>query len=411
MHICGEVHQAMTSMTDQKHATSEQHQELGISRVKRDFDDLQKVNEWFDDRNPFITDGDEIRSLSCGLTGDEAVNCDDTELVGRMIHESLNEVFFAKSTIKHSSQVKSLASMKNVVKISKQSVNIDPVKLFSRLVVLAERNDDIKTFFNYELTPVPTSLFVDNFMRKTNKALLIQYLFGKDFQFTQSTVSSEIKVIDGGSLLRKIYWKEGLCFKDIVDSCSTYLTSQHGQAVIVFDGYNNIPTPKDHEHERRVVSMCPNFSVESNMKVTVSQQVFMGNSSNKGKLINLMTPKLKKDNHVVKQAAADADTLIASTALENAANGRPVSVYANDTDILLMLVFHWKEEMADISVHSSVTTGGKKQSKVFNVKDASGMLDIDTKNLLLFMHAFGGCDTTSAIFDKGKSTVKNLLEK
>ena len=27
------------------------------------------------------------------------------------------------------------------------------------------------------------------------------------------------------------------------------------------------------------------------------------------------------------------------------------------------------------------------------------------------MHAFGGCDTTSAIFDKGKSTVKNLLEK
>ena len=27
------------------------------------------------------------------------------------------------------------------------------------------------------------------------------------------------------------------------------------------------------------------------------------------------------------------------------------------------------------------------------------------------MHAFGGCDTTSAIFDKGKSAVKKLLDK
>ena len=124
-----------------------------------------------------------------------------------------------------------------------------------------------------------------------------------------------------------------------------------------------------------------------------------------------MAPKLKLDKHLVKQAVADADTLIALTALENASLGRSVTVFANDTDIILMLVFHWKQDMAEISVHSSVGSQGKKKLKVFNVKEASEMLDMDIKHLLLFVHAFGGCDTTSAIFDKGKSAVKKLLDK
>ena len=33
------------------------------------------------------------------------------------------------------------------------------------------------------------------------------------------------------------------------------------------------------------------------------------------------------------------------------------------------------------------------------------------KEHLLFMHAFGGCDTTSAVHDKGKNSVKKMIEK
>ena len=111
------------------------------------------------------------------------------------------------------------------------------------------------------------------------------------------------------------------------------------------------------------------------------------------------------------QAVADADTLIVSTVLKYASDGKSVSVFANDTDILIMLVFHWQDKMADINVLSIVQSQGKKQSKVFNVKEASGMLDDTTKYLLLFIHAFGGCDTTSAIYDKGKQAVKRLVDR
>ena len=124
-----------------------------------------------------------------------------------------------------------------------------------------------------------------------------------------------------------------------------------------------------------------------------------------------MTPQLEKDNHQVTQAVADADTLIVSTVLKYASDGKSVSVFANDTDILIMLVFHWQDKMADINVLSTVQSQGKKQSKVFNVKEASGMLDDTTKYLLLFIHAFGGCDTTSAIYDKGKQAVKRLVDR
>ena len=53
----------------------------------------------------------------------------------------------------------------------------------------------------------------------------------------------------------------------------------------------------------------------------------------------MLTDHLKTNGHVVKQAQADADTLIASTALDYAKNQQTVEVIANDTDILVLAKF------------------------------------------------------------------------
>ena len=164
MHLCGQIHDAMTMMTDHQHTTGEPHQELGSTRIKRDFEDMQKVMEWLNSRNPFDPANTSLRSLTSGITGDDSVNCDDTEQVGQTIHETLDDKMFVNASIKRKSQVKTLASMKNFVSINKKNVKIDPCKLFSKLVVLLERHDDIKTYFGFELTPIPTSLFLENFM-------------------------------------------------------------------------------------------------------------------------------------------------------------------------------------------------------------------------------------------------------
>ncbi len=65
MHKCAGIHDAMTTMTNLKNKAIEQHIELGSSRCKRDFQDLVKIQEWFDQHEPF--EG-KLRSLSSGLT-------------------------------------------------------------------------------------------------------------------------------------------------------------------------------------------------------------------------------------------------------------------------------------------------------------------------------------------------------
>jgi len=126
--------------------------------------------------------------------------------IGRKIQTTLDGLNIANASLKRSDQVKSLGSLKNVVSIRKQRVNIDPVLLFVRLIVLAERSDNIQPYFEYELTAVPTSLFADTMMRKPNKASLIHSLLGKDAQNVddEEITVTRHHVVDGGALLRKV---------------------------------------------------------------------------------------------------------------------------------------------------------------------------------------------------------------
>ena len=62
MHKCAGIHGAMKTMADMKATASEQRIELGESRCKRDFQDLLKTQEWFDQHEPF-----DLKMLSYAL--------------------------------------------------------------------------------------------------------------------------------------------------------------------------------------------------------------------------------------------------------------------------------------------------------------------------------------------------------
>lgn len=206
MHSCAGIHNAMSELTRNKHSTSDQHEEMGQSRIQRDYQDLHKLFQWFETNNPFDSNRLELQSLSTGLIADDTINCDKIESVGYKIQSKLDGLAVVKASIKRKEQVKPLSDLKNVVRVNNQTISIDPALLFTQLIVIAERCDDIKTYFDYELTPVPTSLFVDNLMRKPNKASLIETLLGKDFQLVDESeiIQTKYHVVDGGALLRKV---------------------------------------------------------------------------------------------------------------------------------------------------------------------------------------------------------------
>ena len=207
MHKCAGVHDAMTTATGLKHRTSEQHIEIGTSRSKRDYEDLKKIQEWLNQHDPFNPNQPKLFSLSSGLTAadDDNVNCDQTKQVGANIHKKLDDMNVIDASIKRSDQVRSLNQLQPSVQVDKKS-SYKPNATFLKTDCSGAEREDMALYFEYELTTIPTSVFKDNGLRKTEKAQLGRFL---KIDVEPSELSLQAKyVLDGGALIR-LNGKEG----------------------------------------------------------------------------------------------------------------------------------------------------------------------------------------------------------
>ena len=355
----------MTELTKNQHKTSEQHVDFGCSRMKRDNEDLEKLKVWLKRNNPFIEQEPSLKSISTGLTASEAnqINCDDAENVGKAIQKQLHEISFLKAKIKRKDQVCTLECLKAGVQVGNEKIHVDPMLLFSRLLVLVERAEDMRECFEYELTSTPKSLFENELIRKPNKSAL-----GRALKQNVSSVEPpdpSFYVSDAGALIHKMKWLSRSTFETIISVYVKYVGAKYGSSSIVFDGYDNGPYIKDHEHKRRMGKISANVAVTLNNKPTCDQETFLKNSKNKSQFILLLAMALKKEGHDICQSIGDADTQIVAAALEFATKDetRSVTVAANDTDILVLLMFHWESNMNIFMLSDA----GKKQSECWNI--------------------------------------------
>ena len=410
MHKCAGVHEAMTSMTNVKHKTSEQHIELGTSRSNRDFADLHNIQEWFNQHEPFDLNEPRLRSLSSGLTSSDGddVNCHKTEEVGAHIQKKLDNMNVVEASIKRSDQVRSLDHLYAGIQVDKQKVHIHPNHLFYRLIAIVQREEDMAPYFGYELTAMPTSLFKDNVMRKSVKSQLAQAL-GNAVQ-PSAEKAQAMHVLDGGALIHRVKWLKKVTYKDITMQYVNYVRARYGECCIVFDGYEQGPSIKDHEHQRRVGKTCADIQLSESTKAHSDQQAFLSNEKNKNQFITLVSQCLEADGHIVHTSTGDADTLIVECALQFARQGREVSVVADDTDVLVLLMYHWNQNMADVYFHSEAKRS-KKGLKVWKIQDLVKKAGKLVTSHLLFIHAWSGCDTTSATYGHGKTSILKKIQQ
>ena len=114
--------------------------------------------------------------ISLTAADDDGVKCDQTEQVRAKIHKQLDKMHVKDASIKRNDQVQSLDHLYPDIQVDKQKVHINPTLLFSRLIAIVQREKDMAPFFNYEFTTIPTSLFKDNSLQKTDKAQLARDL-------------------------------------------------------------------------------------------------------------------------------------------------------------------------------------------------------------------------------------------
>ena len=396
MHKCAGIHNAMTTITNSEHRTSEQHVDLGTSRSNRDFRDLSKIQEWFNHHK--------LRSLSSGLTATDGdgINCHNTEEVGRKIQKHLDNISVLEASIKKSEQVKSLNHLYPRIQVDKEKVQINPTLLFSRLIAIVQREEDMIPYFDYELTAIPTSLFKDHAMRKTTKAQLAKALMSNVQPSQRNTQIHH--VLDGGALIHRVKWPKGATYSEIAKTYVSYVHQHYGHSCIIFDGYKQGPSIKDHEHQRRLKKTCADIQLGEFMQAHHNQQIFLSNENNKNQFILLLSKHLEADGNI---ADGDADTMIVTCVLQYAGQESEVNVVADDTDVLVLLMYHWKHNMADVYFLSEV----KKNMMVWKIHDLVIKAGEIITSHLLFLHAWSGCDTTSATFGHGiTSLLKRIKE-
>ena len=99
---------------------------------------------------------------------------------------------------------------------------------------------------------------------------------------------------------------------------------------IIFDGYDQATTIKSMEQKRKATTTKSSADIEVMLDATTTttQSQFLANPYNKAQLIKLLSTALMSHAADVVQAEADANVMIAITALED----------ASENDVLVILI-------------------------------------------------------------------------
>ena len=171
-------------------------------------------------------------------------------------------------------KIKSLSYLNKVVKVKDKAIYIDSMRLFTRLMIIGERELSLNESLSYELTHMPTSLFNNKQkMRKTNKAVL-----ANNFKKRVSDVcvkDVKVTVIDGGWLMHQVQWDDGKTYGGIAEQYAKFVQyigmyDRAEEIKVIFDGYHH--SNKDHEHGRRSGKAFSEVEVSWNKRVMTSRK-------------------------------------------------------------------------------------------------------------------------------------------
>lgn len=408
-----EVNFAMQDLTGVRYQTSEQHRENSQARQQRDIKDTAEILNIFTLHDPFGSDST-LHNIISGVVAGEEVNVDEAKSTGNVIIKSLTGKSVHDFVFKKSNQSITMGS-KTGVSTKEDNFQVDPQHLFQRLCLVASTIslDDQKSYFEYELSNHPTSLFDDSGLpREANKPALANEMWS---QSKQEEVVSEIPdgaqyVIDGGALLQRIPWQRNALIEDICDSYAKYVISRYGRACIIFDGYDDGPSIKDATHRRRAGgAVGPNVIFNNKTVIKLKKQEFLANKINKQRFIFILGEVLQKSGCHIEHAKEDADLQIVKAAIESAGKKDTVLV-GDDTDLLVLLVYHTPLDAHRILFKAEPKSNYFKRPKLWDIQKAKQALGPDVCNNILFIHAILGCDSVSRVHGIGKGAALKKIK-
>lgn len=378
------------------HSSSHQHADSADARVYRDNQDCEKFYQWFITHDPFPRDSN-IMCISTGVIGDDSVNCYDAFNIGKdLMLQSVGKNF---KDVKFERKKKVITLSSILTQKSKDSEVIsNPTLLFQRICVLKRTDNELKNCFNCELAPYPVTLFDDAGMRKCEKSKFYDCF---DKLSEKPGLENCMYVIDGGYLLHRLVWNKGQTYEDICSQYVAYVQKYYkSNCVIVFDGYSPENLSKNTKNVERLRRMKKNLSpdnqFEKSMICNVPQAKLLGNDNNKQRLIGFLREKFENGGILTKQSSDDADAMIVRTANNYCSDYKSFIIVGEDTDLLVILNHITSEK----NIYFLKPSKGLKEESFYS---ADSFKYDNIKQFEALLHAFSGCDTTSASFNQGKT--------
>ncbi|KAL7286445.1 hypothetical protein TKK_0019393 [Trichogramma kaykai] len=400
-----EVTDAMESFTNVSYVSSEQHVDASATRVTRDLSDLSKLMLFFEKHNPFPVTSN-ILSISTGLVGNEKINCYKAKEIGNLAMKKILKETFGGVKIPRSNKVTSLKSASSSVKVDDETIAIDPTLIFQRASLSIQTKGDMKKYLEYELSTYPLTLFNASGMRKTEKSKLY---INFDVVTDITPKKDDYFIIDGGMLLLKLDWPSEATVEGIVQSYITYLFKSYSKnCCIVFDGYpensGKYYTKTAERNRRNLKNLGHEVEIDERSTIYESPDKFFSVTKNKVRLIRILSAKLIEKGFTTKIAEEDADVLIVESAIDHVNENHNTWIVGQDIDLLVILVARAK------NLHNIYFLKQTKDGSA-NVYSNQSFKFPEIECILLFLHAFSGCDTTSAFFNQGKLKLIKLLKK
>ena len=220
----------------------------------------------------------------------------------------------------------------------------------------------MEKLLEYEMTTIAMSLFKHGIMPKPDKVALRNHLITAQCEMKQTFK----QVLDGDTLMPKVRWEKDVTFSELCKQYVNFVRSKFGQCAVVFDGNEAGPSTEDHEHCRRSVKNrgAVEFIFNEETKVKANQEAFLSNEKNKVRFIKMLSEFLITGRQTVRNCKEDADIEIVKCAIDFTEHD--VNVVAGDTDIVLLLLFHWKPLLHEITF--------TPEKKSWNIRDTVSML-------------------------------------
>lgn len=399
----------MRCETSDQHSLHKDHAELRQARQTQDDADRNRLVGWLKSHNPFEY-RDKLVSIFTGVEADSSINCDNAVTIGSEQHTQMMGQNYADLKLQKKKRVQPLSAMRATVKVRNEPLVVNEQQMLNRILAVLQTSNDLRDFVQYEFVNFAPALFDAVSMRKTAKSALNRILDVNSHLVDSHVLGPAPVVIDGGHFLHAVVWNTPCTYSHVIQSYVSYVQRHYPNrlVIVVFDGYGTQRSTKVVEQSRRASKVTSAaIAVSPQINTSTTQGEFLGNGANKTSLIKLVSTELRAVGILTRQAEADADNLIVSTALEYSNADLGVHVVSKDADVMISLLHRKPPGESIILIYPQSGGAEPKYVDIDKLQVSLGPL----KEVILFAHAFTGTDTTSAAYRRGKAQACQLLRK